>query len=320
MKCSLVAALASAGLLFAGSALGDTVDFIRAFVGDSIVTGQEISRRADEDRNPSATVSPSAIQSIWEDAYSNLVQQRVVLQEFKRLSKEKGAKIPNDVVDQGVQRFIDDPRRFGGDRVLFDKWLLANGMTRQKFWEQTRDSIIYNEMLATFVKSPIISPHKVELYYQEHQDEFKVPERVKFRWIAIDKQPDDTNGVTRKRMEEVLTLLKSGSDFAELASSYRDLPGFRRQRDNEWTEVPSLNENFRNEIAKCKPGDNTEVIESSSGYMILHLDERDPGHVAPLPDLRDAIADKLAAMEINQKRQAWITRLRSKIRVEDAAQ
>jgi parvulin-like peptidyl-prolyl isomerase len=258
------------------------------------------------------------MQAIWQDAYVNLLQQRIVLQEFKRLGKERGAKIPNDLVDGEVQRFIDDPRRFGGDRVLFNKWLEGNGMTRQKFWQQTRDSIAYREMVGTFVKTPIISPHKVELYYQDHQTEFKVPERVKFRWIVMDKKSDDTNNAVRKRMEEVLILLKAGGDFSELAKSYldRDIP----QRENDWTELPSLNENYRAAMARCKPGENTEVIESSSTYIILHLDEREPTHVAALTELRDTIADKLAAAEINQRREAWIKRLRSRIRVEEAPQ
>ena len=47
----------------------------------------------------------------------------MILQEFKRLSKDKGAKIPESDVDEQVQNVIRD--KYGGDRVRFDKELEA---------------------------------------------------------------------------------------------------------------------------------------------------------------------------------------------------
>lgn len=302
----LVAAFAAA------TARADMLDYIRAIVGNSVITGQQISRVvADEIQQRASPTSDAAAETLWNQYYTNLLQERVVIQDFNKLEKDKHATIPDSYVDSKVEQRIQE--RFSGDRVRFDKWLQANGMTRQDFRNQIRDEIIVQSMRSEFIKEPLVSPHKVELYYEEHQDKYLVPETIKFRWIAMDKPPGETNGATRKVMENVLSLAQKGSDFNDLAATYSQRP----QRDSDWLETDKVNDDYRAQLDKIKPGDCTDIIETSDSFFILHLDARQAKHVTPLSDVRDDIANRLKAEELNRRFDAWINKLRAKILVEE---
>ena len=308
-------------LVFAGLAVrGDTViDSIQAIVGDSIITLQEILGTTlpreeaifQQSTGQSQRETESSIRALRQDAFQSLIDRQVVLQEFKRLEKEKGTKIPDSYVDEQVQNIIRD--KFGGDRVRFDKELEASGLTREEFRKRQRDDIIYNIMRQQFVPEPIISPLKVETYYRQHQDQFTVAARIKFRWIRMDKSDDDTNGVTRKRMDEILSQIKDGADFDDLARTYSTGP----QHDtNDWLEIPKLNDAFRDEVGKLKPGQCTGIIETTQTFLILRVDALDPAHVTPLNEVRDEISKTLTAQEQNRRGEAWIRRLKARTLVQ----
>src|SRR2546426_8865327 len=73
----------------------------------------------------------------------------------------------------------------------------------------------------------------LQSYYDQHRDEFRVPEQVNVRHILIKTPlpgPDgkiDTKGAdeARKKAEDVLKQIKSSGNFAELAKKYSEDPG-----------------------------------------------------------------------------------------------
>ncbi len=304
-------------VLSASAARADLIDYIRAIVGNAVITRQQVARSAAADVESQGLDTPgtsdSVLQRIYNDTYQAMLRHNIILQDFKRMEKEKHAKIPENIIDEEVDRRIKT--RFGGDRVRFDKWLEANGMTRLKFRQDARDDIIDEIMRHEFVPQPIISPLKIEQYYADHQDKYSVPERVKFRWIVKDKQPDDTNGTVRGRVENILQLARAGSDFGDLANTpdYSDSP----QRPPDWLEIDKVNEAYRSELSKIKPGECTGIIETERAYYILHLDAREPAHLAPLNEVRGSIADDLKKQEWNRRYDAWINKLRNKVSIQE---
>lgn len=308
--------------LAAGTAVrGDTVlDFIQAIVGDSVITHQAILviTRPREDTiiqqsaDQTESETRSSIIALRQDAFQSLIDRQVVLQEFKRLEKEKGFKIPDSLVDEQVQSVIRE--KYGGDRVRFDKELEASGMTREEFRQRQKDDIIYQLMREQYVPEPIISPLKVENYYHAHQDQFTVPARVKFRWIRIDKTDDDTNNVARERMQEILSQLKDGAQLTDLAQTYNTLARHSNldAKDDEWLEVSKLNDAFRDQVAKLKTGEYTAVIETPQSFLVLRVDDTGPAHVTPLGDVRNDIGKILVVQEQNRRAAAWISRLKAK--------
>jgi hypothetical protein len=178
-----------------------------------------------------------------------------------------------------------------------------------------KDDIIYGTMTAQFVPDPIISPNKIETYYTNHPDEFRVDEKVKLRMISMRKSENPGPPSPRGMMENIASELKTGSDFKELQRTYSDSPSGENDPPPNWRDLPTLDESIRKGIAGLKPGECSGVIEMSDRYVILRLEDRQPGHAQPVEDARVEIEKRLHDEEKNRRLEEWFKRLESKILV-----
>ncbi len=78
-----------------------------------------------------------------------------------------------------------------------------------------------------------------------------------------------------------------------------------------------MNEAWRDEVSKLKPGQCTGVVETPKVFVILRVDELDPAHVSPLNDVRVEIGKTLLAQEKNRRFEVWIKRLKSRVLVRE---
>jgi len=70
--------------------------------------------------------------------------------------------------------------------AFLTKTLQAEGITYEKFRNQVRDNFIEQALRGKNVSAEImISPHKIERYYQSHQDQFKLEDQIKLRMIVL---------------------------------------------------------------------------------------------------------------------------------------
>ncbi|MDB6063824.1 MAG: surA [Pedosphaera sp.] len=295
----------------------DTVDYIQAIVGESVITRQQVERLIAQDEHflyeqygrTQPDMYRKRMAELVDVAFRSIVSQQLVLHEFKTYEKQ-GASIPESMIDEIVQDRIRE--RYAGDRAQFDKQLQARGMTREQFRTQIREEIIYSELRNKFVPDPIISPHKVEVYYKDHQSDFKLEDRVKMRTIFLSKPADDTAGDTRKRMDDILALVKGGAVFSEVATSYSEGLRGKSAGPLEWVEVSGVNKALVDDLNKLKPGEYSGIIETSGALFLVFLEERDVAHVKPLSETRDEIEKILKSQESNRLYESWIKRLKAK--------
>ena len=76
-------------------------------------------------------------------ALKDLVDRQLIIQEFQKM-QEKGANIPDHVIDDRIQGIIR--QEFGGDRAAFIRTLQAQGYTLTRFKEIEKEKIIVQAM------------------------------------------------------------------------------------------------------------------------------------------------------------------------------
>ena len=163
---------------------------------------------------------------VLDENLEQLLQRQLVLRDFA----QTGHDLPESLVDEIVQDEIR--RRFGGDRVKLAKTLQSEGLTLEKFRQRVRDQFVVEALRAQHVtRNVIISPHKIERYYQDNRDKFHVKDRVKLRMIVLTKAAGDPER-TRRLMEEIVAKVKEGATFAEMASVYSQ--GSQRSQGGDW--------------------------------------------------------------------------------------
>ncbi len=313
MRFALKILLATATVCVCLPARASLVDAIMAIVGESIVTYQQVQSLVIPQAETLALQSKNNLEEynkrrgkLETDVLKSMVDEKMILHEFA----SAGFKIPESIIDDYVQDRIRD--RFHDDRVEMMKRLEHNGLTYEDYKQQLHDDFIVMLMQQKFVPDPIISPLKIENYYNEHKSDYKVEDQVKMRIIVLNKQLDDTNGAVHRRMEEILTQVKEGAAFSDLAKSYSE--GSQRAEGGEtgWQELSTLNKVLIDASNKLKPGEYSGVLEDKGAYFLMLLEERQPARIKPLTDVRGDIEKTLLVQERNRLITRWISRLRRK--------
>jgi len=69
----------------------------------------------------------------------------------------------------------------------------------------------------------LVSKSEIKNYYNENKDKFKVDEMRKIRYVLFEKNPSQEDTVqTYEDARDIITQLKRGADFAELAKDYSE--------------------------------------------------------------------------------------------------
>ena len=144
-----------------------------------------------------------------------------------------------------------------------------------------------------------VTRQDLQTYYDQHRDEYRVPEQVKISHILIKTPlpgPDgkaDPKGVeeARKKAEDILKQLKGGADFAELAKkNSQDTDSAKNGGSLGWVQRASIP---APEVAKAAfslpKGQTSEVINAGYGFDIVHVDDKQAAEFKTLDQVKDQI-------------------------------
>jgi peptidyl-prolyl cis-trans isomerase SurA len=305
-------------MLAAGAVLGATVEVqaevvngIVAVAHDSIVTQQEVddmtlasAAQLQRQYQGQTEALQKKLVQVQHDNLEQLLVRQLILHEFKTA----GYSLPESVIEDVVQERIHAKYR---DRMTLIHELQAEGITYEKFRQRVREQFIEGAMRQKNVASEIIiSPHKVEVYYQAHLDEFKVGDEVKLRMLVFTKSADPSLPEPEALARDVLAKLKEGASFTNMANEV----GQRAQELGEggWIEKSVLRKELTEPVSKLKPGGLSDPIETPDGIYLLLLEDARPARARPLAEVRDQIERNLNLGERNRLEKQWIDRLRKK--------
>src|SRR5579862_454488 len=293
----------------------ELADGILAIVNNSVITREQVVefvapaidalRQQYAGQDDVSNVFEQKASDVFNDGLEQLIDRQLILHDFD----VEGYKLPDSYVDELVQDRIRD--KFG-DRITFMKTLQAQGMTYEQFRQDARDQYIeYQMRLKNVSQEIVISPYRIENYYLAHQDDFKVGDQIKLRMIVLNKSSDEDQSPHRMA-EEILTQIKQGASFAQMASVYSD--GSQRQQGGDWgwVERSVLRKELADVAFSLKPGQMSDIIETSQACYLMLVEQKRPAHVRPLSEVRDDIDATLRTQEQAHLEKQWIGGLKKK--------
>ncbi len=159
-----------------------------------------------------------------------------------------------------------------------------------------------------------VSRDDLQAYYDQHRDEYRVPEQVSVSHILV-KTPlpgadgkVDTKGVeeARKKAQDVLKQLKAGGNFGELAKKYSEDPGSGKNGGSlGWIGKGRTVPEFEQAAFSLAKGATSDLVQSSYGFHIIRVDDKQAAHVKTLDEVKDQIEggikqQKAAQLATNQ--------------------
>jgi parvulin-like peptidyl-prolyl isomerase len=239
-------------------------------------------------------------------ALKDLIDRQLIIQSFKK----EGYQIPDHFLDEQVKEIIQE--NFGGDRNTFVKTLQAQNYTLGEFKKTELEKMIVQAMRSKNAKlETLISPNRVQEYYQKHRDEFTNKEQIKLRLIMIAARASD-QAAQKSMAEEILSKLVNGAEFERMAQIYsedstRDLGG-----DWGWVDRGTLAAPLEKVAFNLPTGKISNIIDLGGNYYILKVEDKRGGETQPFPQVRDQIEKKLLQEEAQNKQERWLASLRQK--------
>jgi peptidyl-prolyl cis-trans isomerase D len=154
-----------------------------------------------------------------------------------------------------------------------------------------------------------VSHEELQTYYDQHREDYRMPEQVSVSHILIKTPlpgPDgkvDPKGVeeARKKAEDVLKQVKAGGNFAELAKKYSEDPGSGKNGGSlgfigRGRTVPE----FEKAAFSLPKGSISDLVQSSYGFHIIRVDDKQAAHVKTLDEVKDQIEESIKQQKAAQ--------------------
>ncbi len=309
ITCAL--ALLTSGIVRAQS---EVIDGIAAVVNGDVITYSQVRELiAGRERALRAAYQGEELENKIKEmrlsALKDLIDRQLILQEFRK----KELTIPAYLIDDRVQQIIRE--EFGGDRGAFVRTLKSQGYTVTKFKQIEHDKLVVAAMRQNYVKEDfVISPTRIQEYYDRHKSEYTTPEQVKLRMIVLREDADADLGLPggkRAMAEEIRAKLVSGAEFGRMAQMYSEDPSTQEaEGDWGWIDRNTLSEPLTEVAFSLRAGEISDVIEIGNSYYIMMVEARKNASTKSISEVRDEIEQNLIQQERNKELQRWIDTLR----------
>jgi peptidyl-prolyl cis-trans isomerase D len=154
-----------------------------------------------------------------------------------------------------------------------------------------------------------VSQRDLQAYYDQHRDEYRVPDQVNVRHILIKTPlpgPDgkvDPKGLdeARKKADDVLKQLKSGANFGDLAKKYsEDASSAKNGGTLGWIQRGRFPAEVDKAVFALPKGGTSDVIDTGSGFDIVRVDDKQDAHAKTLDEVKSEIEPVIKSQKAAQ--------------------
>ena len=255
-------------------------DRIIAVVNDEVITLNELKARITaverQLRQQGTQMPPRDV--LEKHVLERLIVDRVQIQ----FARETGLRIDDAQLDQTLARIAEGNRM---DLAQFRASLEQDGIPWAKFREDIRNEIIVSRIREREVDSKIVvSEGEIDNFLESAGAAGSEEYNLGHILLRVPEQAKPEQLVRLKaRAEDIISQLRGGADFAQLAASYSDAPDGLSGGMMGWRPLERLPSLFAEVVPKLKPGEVSDAVRSPAGYHILKLIDRRGGAIKAQP-------------------------------------
>ncbi len=253
------------------------------------------------------------LESLQDDTIQGLIDRVLIVKEFRKPKGEdqEPRRIPDSYIDSEIAR--KQLEEFDNDRSKFLAYLRSMGKTLREFRRDTEEDIIVQYMKSQQRKSTsIVSPVKIEQFYNENKERFYQEDKVHLRLIQFTRGEGETDAQLLAKAAEVTRRLMNGEKFEDLAKLFSQDPKRSKGGDWGWQNLSEteMRKEFRTAILNAKKGEVPDPVLMTEGCFLLFIEDRKYAGIEPLDSVRPQIEMILTQQMASISQQRWLERLR----------
>ncbi len=246
------------------------------------------------------------------DVLEQLIENKIILTELE----ERGASIPEYVIDQEIKRIVNDV--FNGSEAAFRQSLNDSSTTMRSFRNAHKEKILVqalkSEQFGGEEAPP--SPQEIKEQYALRQVEYRdrTQDKITFSkiFIPIKDGPDSTPEMQLALAEQVAFNLKRGADFALTAKKYS--ADAYAEDGGQWPETSrtDFDPSFAELLFQSKVGEISGPFKDPRGFTVVRIDDVNYGPSPALSEVKDRIIKEIESEKYKERYTRWIKTLKRK--------
>lgn len=250
------------------------VDAVAVVVNNDVITQHELrDKLAATEAQLKAQGTPLPAHDVLEkQMLERMISDMLQLQ----FAAESGIRVDDSQLDQALSR-IAEQNKFAG-LAEFRARLVKDGIDYERYREEVRNEMVFTRVREREIESKLtISDGEVDAYLANQAKMGNNKEEFHLAHILVvvpEQASADKIKESLARADLAHKQLQNGADFAQVAAGVSDAKDALKGGDLGWRASDRLPPAFLEVLRKLKPGENTEVMRSTSGFHILKLVEK----------------------------------------------
>lgn len=237
-----------------------------------------------------------------------MLKELIAAKLFQNESEKYADKIDDAQVDRYAQQLRQD-RHMTPDQ--FKDALAQSGMSMRDFRKHARQELEKAMMIQQQVRDRVdISNADIQAYYDQHQGDYTVTkERYRLSQILVGIPANATPqqiAQLKIKAEQLRNEAAKGADFGELAHKYSDDVSKNNAGELGWFEPQDIMDQILAAIKTVKPGDVSQVVQTSHGFHILKVEAHEVPGVRPLSEVKDEVRERMVDEKAKAETQQWV--------------
>ena len=249
------------------------------------------------------------------DVYRKALEQLITIKLLTHEVKSRNVEPDNQAVDEQMQKI----RSQFPSEDEYKKALATRGVTPEKLREDMLNESRINKMMEVEAAGATpVTDAEIREFYEKNPGRFKQPESVRASHILIRAQPGDA--AARKNalatIQQIHRQAKAGKDFGDLARAHSADGSAERGGDLGFFTRDRMVPEFADAAFALKPGQVSDIVQTSYGYHVIKVMDRRPASDVPLAQVTPQVREYLTQQRQREKAEAFVKVLRSKSKIE----
>ena len=298
-------------LFIAGLVEAATADRIVAIVNDDVITAADVASHVAEllDAQPPNAANKPDVADVQQAMLRHLIEQRLILQEAKRVGITVG---PGDI----AERIEQIRKKFASDEAL-ETALAQSNLTREQLKEQVSQQLMVDRLIDAKVRSTIsVSPQEVATELERRPETVKPGDRVRASHILIRVSEQRPEEKAKALIDDLHRQLADGADFAGLAKRYSEDPHAQSGGAMGWVAQGELLPELDAALFSLQPGQLSEPIKTRLGFHLVRVEERRTATSLTVLEANNAVYHEIYDRKLKEALRRWVSELTRKAYIE----
>jgi len=188
----------------------------------------------------------------------------------------------------------------------FETELTTYGYTMEQLREQIGTQLAIEKIVSEDVK---VTDEEVKQYFEDNKASYDTPEQIRASHILVS---------TKEEADSLLNQIEGGADFAKLASENTLDTGTKEQGgDLDFFPRGAMEQGFDEKAFSLQKGE-LGIAETSYGFHVIQVTDRQEAKTAVLEDEQDEIRKQLEDQQIGELASAWMSDVQAKAAIDNS--